>query len=341
MILVTGATGFLGSHLLHDLAVLDRPVRALYHNKERIGLVRELFGYYHTDPGNLLNKIDWVQGDVLDYYSLVEHMSGISQVYHCAGMVSFSSADNRKMSDINVRGTTHVVNACLEQNVTRLCHVSSIAALGDSLDGNLIDESSLWSQESYSTPYSHSKYRSEMEVWRGIYEGLNAVIVNPSVIIGPGIWSGSIPELYYRIKAGLRYYPTGASGFVDIRDVVRVMISLADSNIRSERFIVSADNKTLREVIGYFAESMQKPVPDRPLTSGLIRSVCLLEKIRSFLTRKSPRVSPTSMRSAAANSAYSNRKIVNALSFTFIPVKEAVNFSSRFYREELEKSRKI
>ena len=341
MIFVTGATGFLGSHLLHDLTILDRPVRALYHNKERIGLVRQLFSYYHKDPGNLLNKIEWVQGDILDYYSLVDHMNGISQVYHCAGMVSFNPAEIRKMTDINVRGTTHVVNACLEQKIDRLCHVSSIAALGDSQDGNLIDESSLWSQESYSTPYSRSKYRSEMEVWRGIFEGLNAVIINPSVIIGPGIWSGPIPELYYLIKAGLWYYPTGASGFVDVRDVVRVMISLADSNIRSERFIVSAENRTLREVIGFFAESIQKPVPDHPLTPGMIRAACLFEKIRSFLTGKSPRVNPTSMRSASAITAYSNHKIVNALSFAFIPVKEAVSFSSRFYREELEKSGKI
>jgi nucleoside-diphosphate-sugar epimerase len=332
MIFVTGASGFLGSHLLHDLVVLERPVRALYRDREKLEHVRKIFSYYHADADKLMKRIDWVQGDILDYFTLVEFMKGIDQVYHCAGVVSFNNKDKKKLFDINVRGTANIVNACLEKRGIRLCHVSSIAALGDSQDGNPIDENNIWNHVSTGSPYSFSKFKGEMEVWRGIYEGLNAVIVNPSVIMGPGIWFGSGSELYHQIMRGLKYYPTGASGFVDVRDVVQVMIRLADSEISQERFIISSENRTHREIINLIAESIHRPLPFRPLTPFLSRLICQFEKIRFLLTGKPPRVSQSSMQSAAAITTYSNSKIVSTLAVRFIPIQEAVNFSSRLMK---------
>jgi len=332
MIFATGGTGFLGAHLLHDLVLLERPVRALYRVREKLDFVRRIFGYYHADADRFMDRIDWVQGDILDYYTLVEYMKGINQVYHCAGMISFDDKDKEKLFDINVRGTANVVNACLEQRGIRLCHVSSISALGDSQDGNPVDENNLWNLGSAISPYSFSKFKGEMEVWRGIYEGLNAVIVNPSVVLGPGIWYGSASDLYRQIKKGLKYYPTGASGFVDVRDVVQIMIRLTDGEISRERFIISAENKTHREVINFIADSMHQPRPVRPLTSILVGLICQFEKYRSLLTGRSPRVSRSSMQSATAITAYSNRKIMNKLSVQFIPIQESVTFSSQLIK---------
>jgi dihydroflavonol-4-reductase len=335
MIFITGATGFLGSHLLYNLVMLDRPVRALYRNRDKLAFVEKVFQYYQPDAGRLMERIEWVQGDIMDYYTLSEYLKGADQVYHCAGVVSFNPADKQKLFDINVLGTANVVNACLEQNNTRLCHVSSISALGDSLDADPIDENSLWNQGSSASQYSFCKFKGEMEVWRGIHEGLNAVIVNPSVIIGPGIWLGPISSLYQQIFKGLKYYPTGASGYVDVLDVVRMMIRLADSDINGERFIISAENKTHREIINYLAEAMDRPLPTQALTPFLINVLSKLEKLRTWVTGKPPRISRKSMQSATAITSYSNQKILETFSFDFIPVKESAVFSSHLFKDEL------
>jgi dihydroflavonol-4-reductase len=335
MILITGATGFLGSHLLYDLVMSGQPVRALYHDKGKLVFVKKIFQYYQADAGHLMDKIEWVQGDILDYHSMMDCLKGMDQVYHCAGMVSFQGADKLKLMDINVMGTTHVVNACLELNIPRLCHVSSISALGISQDGELIDESRLWNQGSSASQYSISKFRGEMEVWRGIHEGLNAVIVNPSVIIGPGMWFGSVSNLYRQIYKGLSYYPTGASGYVDVRDVVQTMIKLANSELKGERYIISAENKSHREIINYIAEGLHRPLPTRRLSPFLMKVISSMEKVRSLLTGKPLRITSTSLQSATAIFSYSNQKIGETLSIDFIPIKESIAFSSRLFTEEM------
>jgi len=335
MIFITGATGFLGSHLLHALAGQDKPVKALYRNSEKLAYVRKIFQYYGNDTESLMKKIEWVKGDILDYQRLTDCLKDVEQVYHCAGMVSFNNSEKRKMFDTNIAGTTCMVNACLEMNIARICFVSSISALGISQNGDLIDENRQWNQGPSASPYSFSKFRSEMEMWRGIHEGLNAIIVNPSVIIGPGMWLGSTGNLFQQITKGLNYYPTGASGYVDVRDVAAVMISLTNSDITGERFIISAENETHRQIIGYLAEALNKPLPSRPLTPALINIICSLEKIRSLITGKPERITQRSVRSATAVYAYSNKKVTDALSIEFIPVKESIAYSSMLYRNDM------
>jgi dihydroflavonol-4-reductase len=337
MIFITGGTGFLGSHLLHELALHEQPVRALYRNRSHLASVKRIFQYYQEDPIPLMDKIEWVQGDILDYYSLMEYLKGMDQVYHCAGLVSLQDADKKRLMDVNVTGTTQVVNACLELNIPRLCHVSSISALGIAQEDEPIDENRLWSQGTSSSQYAISKFRGEMEVWRGIHEGLNAVIVNPSVIIGPGMWHGSGAGLYRQILKGLNYYPAGASGYVDVRDVAQAMIRLTNSEIRAERFIISAENKSHREIINRLAECMHRPLPHLPLTPFLIGALCNLEKLRSQITRKPVRISRSSMRSATAVYSFSNQKIREALSFNFLSVQESIEFSSRLFEDEMNK----
>ena len=336
MIFVAGGTGYLGSHLLYNLVQLGKPVRAIYRDKKKLDYFLKFRKFYPAVNDRMLDKIEWVKGDILDYYTLSEYLSGVSMVYNVAGIVSFHKEDKQKLLQINAQCTANLVNACLEGKIARLCHVSSIAAMGDSQDGEPIDESRLWSKNTSPSPYSFSKFRGEMEVWRGINEGLQAVIVNPSIIIGPGMWYGSWEGVFKQINSGLIYYPTGTSGYIDVQDVVRAMISLTESDVSGERFILSAENLAHKEVLDFLAEAMKKPIPVRPLTPYLIKIACHLEKIRSMFTGSRPRITRQSMKSSMAVTSYSNRKIVQALSLQFTPVREALSASIRFFLEEQE-----
>jgi dihydroflavonol-4-reductase len=336
MIFVAGGTGFLGSHLLYNLVQLGKPVRALYRDSEKLNHFLNFRKFYPLVNDQLMDKIEWVKGDILDYYMLSEYLTGVTQVYHVAGLVSFHREDKQQLLNINAQGTANIVNACLENQIGRLCYVSSIAALGDSRDGEPIDESRFWSKSTCPSPYSYSKFRGEMEVWRGIHEGLQAVIVNPSVIIGPGMWYGSSAGIFKQIYSGLNYYPTGTSGYIDVHDVVKAMIRLSESEISGERFILSAENLTHHEVLDYLAEAMKRRLPARPLTPLMIKIACHLEKIRSMLTGSQPRITRQSMKSSTSVTAYSNHKVVQALSLDFTPVKEALASSIRFFLDEQE-----
>jgi nucleoside-diphosphate-sugar epimerase len=336
MIFVVGGTGFLGSHLLYNLVQLGKPVRAMYREKEKLDYFLKFRKFYPDVNDTMLDKIEWVKGDILDYYTLSEYLSGVSIVYNVAGIVSFHKEDKRKLLKVNAQGTANLVNACLDRNIDRLCHVSSIAALGDSQDGEPIDESRLWSKNTSPSPYSYSKFRGEMEVWRGINEGLQAVIVNPSIIIGPGMWYGTWEGIFKQINNGLNYYPTGTCGYINVQDVVRAMISLTESEVSGERFILSAENLAHKEVLDFLAEAMKKPVPVHPLTPHLIKIACHVEKIRSIFTGTRPRITRQSMKSSTAVTSYSNSKVVQALSLEFTPVKEALSASIRYFLDEQE-----
>ena len=189
MIVVTGGTGLVGAHLLYDLCKKHEHVRALKRQNSDLKQVKKTFFYYSHDAENLFQKIEWVNADVTDYFSLEDAFKDAKQVYHVAAMVSFHEKDNRKMMEINVKGTANVVNAALHHKIEKLCYVSSIAALGRPDANELATEETPWKDSDKSTAYSISKYKAELEVWRGIEEGLNAVIVNPSVILGPAKFS--------------------------------------------------------------------------------------------------------------------------------------------------------
>jgi dihydroflavonol-4-reductase len=334
MIFLTGATGLLGSHVLYELVRSGRPVKALYRNKDKIPPVERIFSYYTQDGAKLMESVEWVRGDVTDYSSLRECMTGADLVIHTAGMVSFMENDKKDIIRTNAHGTANVVNACMELGVGKLCFVSSIAALGESTQGEPVHENMLWNTESDVSAYAISKFQAEMEVWRGIHEGLQAVIVNPSVIIGPGIWSKSIAQLIDMVNRGLRYYSAGSGGYVDVRDVARAMIILADSNITGERFIINAENIPHRDLVNAIANVLKRPVPDKLMTPVLMKTVCILERIRSAITGTPRRVNWRTLKIAADTAAYSNKKITEATGLHFIPVKDSVAFVVNAYLKE-------
>jgi dihydroflavonol-4-reductase len=239
MILVTGATGFIGSHLMCHLAQKDIFPVAMFRHESNKKRVWKQFESQFADAQKRFDKITWRKADFRDLPSLDAAFEGISHVYHCAGYISLAQRDAKKLLEINEKGSAYLVNLCLSHSVKKLVYVSSIAALGNDPSISVIDENTPWDNNIDKNPYAYSKYGGEMEVWRAMQEGLNAVIVNPGIVLGK---DSPIETLLLRHKKGLRWCTTGNNAFVNIQDVITLMDKLMDSKIEGERFILVAEN---------------------------------------------------------------------------------------------------
>ncbi|MBN2597628.1 MAG: NAD-dependent epimerase/dehydratase family protein [Marinifilaceae bacterium] len=335
MILVTGGTGLVGSHLLFDLLSKGNKVRALKRKSSDTELVRATFSYYTQNAGKLFDTIEWFDGDMLDPFSLEDALDGIEDVYHCAALVSFRKEDRNNMQDINVEGTRNLVNACLEANIRKFCMVSSIAALGSPEEkDNTVNEKTPWSPEEKRSGYSISKFKSELEVWRGIEEGLNAVIVNPSIIIGPGQWDKGSSLLFKTVAKGLKYYTKGITGYVDVRDVSHSMIDLMESDVVNERFILNSENCTFEFIFKTIAKGLGISGPTKyasPKMTEIAWRIAYLKKIFLFTPAG---FTKENARSAHNIKHYSNQKIKEALNFEFIPVEKSIEDTLKHYPKQ-------
>ena len=341
MILVTGGTGLLGSRLIYDLVRSGEKVIALKRTTSDLNTIKNVFNYYSLSEKNLMEDIEWVEGDVTDIFSLSEAMEGVTKVYHCAAMVSFNPKARNKMMKVNIEGTANVVNACLEKKIEKLCHASSVAAIGNpsviSENGHEITENTQWRASPKNSNYTISKYASEQEVWRGIAEGLNAVIVNPSIIIGPGNWKKSSANMFPRVWNGLSYYTTGINGFVDVRDVSKAMITLMNSEIKSERFIISSENMAFKNVFERIAELFGKKKPGKKLSPLITEVLWRTEKIRSRITGSKPFITKEIAREASSRHFYSNKKIKQAINLEFIPMDQSIKHTAEIFLKENSK----
>jgi len=320
-VLVTGGTGLLGSYVLRELLRHSQPIKALYREKMPLLL---------TPEENA--RIQWVKGDVLDPTLLADEMVGVEELYHCAGTVSFNPARRERMFKINVEGTANVVNAAIASGVRKLCHVSSVSALGRKRDKQVVTESAKWTPEANLSNYGESKFLSEMEVWRGQAEGLDTVIVNPTIILGYGDWDTSSAATFKSAWDEFPWYTEGISGFVDAGDVAAVMYKLMKSDISGERFIVSAENMPYRELFTRMAEAFGKKPPHRKVNRLLAGIVWRLEKIKSLSTGKDPLLTRETAETARRSVFFDNSRILNALpGFTFMSIAESVRVHCREY----------
>jgi dihydroflavonol-4-reductase len=334
MILVTGGTGLVGSHLLFRLCSSGKKVRALKRESSSLNLLKKTFSYYSTEPDTLLSKIEWVNGDVTDIYSLYEAMEGIEQVYHTAAIVSFHASESNEMMKVNIDGTANIVNACLYIGVKKLCHVSSIATLGRADNDGLTDEETHWKSSKMNSSYSISKYGAEREVWRGITEGLPAVIVNPSVIIGPGNWNSGSCQMFQQSWNGLKFYTEGVNGYVDVKDVAKAMIMLMESDIINSRFIVSSENLNYQTFFSMVAERLGKKKPSIKATAFLSQLAWRAEKLKSLATNKKPLITKETARTAFQKFYYSNEKIKKTLGFEFVPMNTSIKQTCDFFLKD-------
>jgi nucleoside-diphosphate-sugar epimerase len=324
MILVTGGTGLLGSHLLYRLTSCGKNVRALKRKSSNTEFTRNIFSVYSDDFDDLFSKIEWFDGDITDIFSLEEAFNGIDYVYHCAAVVSFDSADNNLLSTVNSVGTANIVNLSLEKKITKFCHVSSIAALGRTTNSQVITENSGWVTSKQNSFYAISKFNAEREVWRGVNEGLNAVIINPSVILGPGNWTDDSSKIFNLVDKGLPFYTNGINAYVDVVDVVNSMIVLMESDISSERFIIASENYSYRDLLNAIATNLNKQLPRYNAGRFLSEIAWRYEEVKCFFTGSKPAITKHIARTASNISYYSNDKFRNAFNYEFIPVSESI-----------------
>lgn len=339
MIVVTGGTGLVGSHLLYELTSKGEKVRALKRESSNLQHVRKIFSYYNDHPDKQFSLIEWVTADVLDASSLYEAFEGATIVYHTAAFVSFDPRYKKQVYLTNITGTANVVNVCLEKKVGKLCHVSSVAAIGNASDGLQAIEDMIWTPSKNRSNYSISKFHSEMEVWRGIEEGLQAIIVNPSVILGPGNWESGSSALFSTIYKGMKFYPSGMTGYVDVRDVAKTMIQLVEQNVTGERFILNAGNRSFKEIFQNIASGLNRPKPTLKAKKWMGEIAWRIIAIWSFLVSKSPKITRETISAGFKNTTYSSEKIVKTLNYTFIDVERSLQDFSRLFL--LDKSNKV
>lgn len=322
-ILVTGATGFLGSYLVRYLLHAGyRNIRALRRPDSQLDLLGEAAG-----------QVEWVEGDVLDIGALEEALEGCQWVFHSAAIVSFDSRDAARMREINVEGTANVVNLCLYEGVEKLLHVSSVSALGRTKPGLTLSEASKWEKSPYNTNYGNSKFQAEQEVWRGIEEGLPAVIIQPAVVLGSGRWTEGPSAFFKTIYEGLRYYPPGGSAFVDVRDTVRMMVQLMASGLVRERFIASAGNWSYQELFRQIALALEKQPPSVQV-NGLLRGLAWRAAwLKSRVSGQPSLITRETAMQSANNFFYDNQKSLQQLDFQYIPLETTIRETAQQFLE--------
>lgn len=324
-IFVTGATGFLGAYLVCELLQKGYDVKALKRPQSSLSEFNFITGlYFGQDQNNVLKKLQWTEGDVLDMDTLEDAIEEGAIVYHCAAVISFHSADKSKLFKVNIKGTENVVNVCLAKKCSKLVYVSSIAAVGKLEQGMLIDENVMWDEKDEPSNYSRSKYYAELEVWRGVEEGLNAVIVNPPLIIGPGNWKKATGRFFWNGFKNFPFYTEGSNAFVYVKDVAKAMILLAESPIHSERFIVVSENLLLRDFMNLIADAFGKRRPFVKITSFTSGIAWRLLGLIGFFTRKKALITRESAQSSLKSIAYTNKKIKDATGFEFTLISTAV-----------------
>ncbi|OBQ57291.1 NAD-dependent epimerase/dehydratase family protein [Tamlana sp. s12] len=324
MILVTGGTGLVGAHLLYRLTSEGKKVRAIYRSKKSLKHTKNVFSCYTENPEALFNTIDWVKADILDIPDLTEAFKDITLVYHCAALVAFEPNKYYKLRKTNIEGTANLVNLSLSHAIKKLCYVSSIATIGDTLNQSPITEDSIWNPEEDHNDYAITKYGAEMEVWRGTQEGLDAIIVNPGVILGPGIWKNGTGSLFKKASKGINYYTSGTIALVDVEDVVSVMISLTNSDIKNERYILVAENWHYKKFITALSEAVQSNPPKKLASRKLLSFAWRMDWLKHKLTGQKRQLTKHLAKTLDTEKNYSSAKIKTALNYKFKAVDTSI-----------------
>ena len=334
MLLVTGGTGLVGSHLLIELTKSQQKIRALFRNKKTIERVRHVFSFYTDNVDDQFDKIEWLEANLNDVPRLTEAFEGVTHVYHCAALISFDPNDYYKLRETNISGTANIVNLSVINSIHKLCYVSSIAAMG--YDPIKITEETTWNSEENKNVYAITKYEAEMEVWRGVQEGVPCVIVNPGVILGPGFFRSGSGGLFKRVYKGLSYATIGVTGYVGVLDVVKGMTSLMNSDCQNERFIMVAENLSFLDFTTLISNGFKLVPPKKIARKWMLAFAWRLDWLRHKLTRKKRRLTKNLSKTIIHKSYYSSDKFLKTESeFKFTPISKVVSEVCQFFLKEV------
>ncbi|HNQ13040.1 MAG TPA: NAD-dependent epimerase/dehydratase family protein [Bacteroidia bacterium] len=331
MILVTGGTGFLGAQLTFDLVNAGNRVRIPVRNHSK----KRNLEFVFNNKEDWSSMIDFVEADLSDMQSVQELVDGCDQIYHCAAQVSFLPSQAQSMIQANEEITANLVNALLGQENVRLCHVSSVAALGRNGSGETIDENSIWNNAGHNSNYAKSKYAAEREIWRGIAEGLNAFIINPSIILGPGHYKSIGMSFQRQVWNGLAFYTKGANSFCDVRDVSKAMISLMSQSNINGRYIIASANATYQDLFNTIAQELNKKKAAIFIPPILNPFIVSIEKIRTSISGTKPLITKETARTASEKYYYKNDKIKSAVDFDFLPLQKTLQESCKSFLNQM------
>ena len=334
MVLVTGGTGLIGSHLLYNLTQQGVSIRAIYRKGSDIDRVREIFSYYSSNSADLFGTIEWVEADLNDLPNLSLAFEGIKRVYHCAALISFDPSDYKLLRKTNIRGTANIVNLCINHVVEKLCYVSTIATLG--YDADCIDEETHWSGNQNQSVYAISKYGAEMEVWRGIQEGVSTVIVNPGVVLGPGFWASGSGLLFDLVKKGTPYVTEGGTGYVAVQDVVTAMVRLMNTSIENQRYILTNGHHSYYKIMSMISREVKAILPKKMSSSFWLALAWRIDWIRSKVFGRKRRLTRQLSYTLQKKSYYSADKIKQDLEgFEFTAISDSISSTSQFFLKEV------
>ena len=322
MVLVTGGTGLVGSHLLLKLAKQNQSVRAIYRKGANLERVKTVFSYYSKNSKSLYENIEWAEADLNDLPKLTLAFKDITHVYHCAAYISFDPSNYKILRATNIKGTANIVNLSIANKIEKLCYVSSVATLG--YDADLITEETKWEGNQNQSVYAISKYGAEMEVWRASQEGVAAVIVNPGVILGPGFWNSGSGLLFKLAGKKQRYFTNGRTGYVAVTDVTKAMLALMDSDLKNQRYVLVAENLTYKEILTTVAKNMEIAPPTKLASERMLQFAMVYDWLQSKLLGRKRRLSRALCRALVRDCKFSSKKIKTDLkSFKFTPISEA------------------
>lgn len=334
MILVTGGTGLVGSHLIYHLLAQNESVKAIHQKTSDLLAVKKVFSFYTSDYENLFSKIAWFEADLCNIPALEIAFQEVTSVYHCAAFISFDSNDYQKMRKINIEGTANIVNLSIANSVKKLCYVSSIAAIEKNKNGKLIEETDNWNSNNKKSDYAISKYGGEMEVWRASEENVEVIIVNPGVILGSGFWEKGSGNLFTKIYLGFKFYTEGVTGFVGVKDVVQIIQKLMNSDIKNERYIIVADNVSYKELFFQIADAFGKKRPQIKVTATMSEIYWRLEFIKSRLLRQGPLMTKTTATSSLTKNYFSSQKIKDAIGYEFESLENTIKIVCKDYLKD-------
>ncbi|MFC7356430.1 NAD-dependent epimerase/dehydratase family protein [Jejudonia soesokkakensis] len=338
MILVTGGTGLVGSHLLYFLLKDGATVRAIHRTSSDLEAVKKIFFYYSENAEALFKKIDWVEANITDIPALSEAFKGITHVYHAAAYISFDPKNYYKLKKSNIEGTANIVNLCLANKIQKLCYVSSVATLGETLNGALIDEKTQWNPEEKNSVYAITKFGAEMEVWRGAQEGLDVVIVNPGVILGEGFWDSGSGSIFKQAAKGIPFYFGGGIGVVDVKDVVNIMLQLMKSDIVHNNYILVSENVSYKKFLSEIATSLGKKPPTKEAPKWILNVVRFFDWLAAILFGTKRKLLKSTVKSMYTTSFYDASKIREEVDYTFLPFEETVSRVATIYSSEASSS---